>query len=225
MSLVVSMCLVLAVLTLGAAALRRYQLRHRPSPEHVRKMSHVLAGAVALGLPWLFGTVWAVALLCLFVALALLVVRCSPTLRDGMGSTIHGIERRSFGDLCFPLGVGAAFVLTGGDPVHFAVPVLTLTLADPAAAIVGTRYGRHSYRVAGDGKTLEGSAAFFVVAAACAVVTSVLLGSGLVSLGAIVVFTLTVTVVEAVAPRGIDNLLIPVVGAVAFEAWLLAAAV
>lgn len=225
MSFVVSMCLVLAVLTLGAAALRRYQLRHRPSPEHARKMFHVLAGAVALGLPWLFGTVWPVALLCLFVALALLVVRCSPTLRDGMGSTIHGIERRSFGDLCFPLGVGAAFVLTGGDPVHFAVPVLTLTLADPAAALVGTRYGRHSFRVAGDGKTLEGSAAFFVVAAACAGLTFVLLGSAPVSVSALVVFALTLTAVEAVAPRGVDNALIPVVGALAFDGWLRAAAV
>jgi phytol kinase len=225
MSLVVKMCLVLAVLALGAAALRRYQVRHRPSPEHVRKLFHVLAGAVALGLPCLFATVWPVALLCVVVALALLVVRCSRTLRDGIGSTIHGIRRRSFGDLCFPLGVGAAFVLAGGDRVQFAVPVLTLTFADPAAAIVGLRYGRHSFRVAGDGKTLEGSAAFFVVAAVCAAVTSVVFGSGLVSPGALVVFALTLTVVEAAAPRGVDNLLIPVVGALAFDAWLRAAAV
>lgn len=223
MSVAVNVCLVLAVLALGAAALRRYQVRHRPSPEHVRKLFHVLAGAVALGLPWLFATVWPVTLLCLFVALALLVVRCSPTLRDGVGSTIHAIERRSFGDVCFPLGVGAAFILTSGDRVQFAVPVLALTLADPAAAIVGVRYGRHSFRVAGDDKTVEGSAAFFVVAVACTVVTSVVLGSGLVSLGALVVFALSLTVVEAAAPRGLDNALIPVAGALAFDAWLRAA--
>jgi len=223
MSLVINMFLVLAVLALGAAALRRYQARHRPSPEHVRKLFHVLAGAVALGLPWLFATVWPVTLLCLFVTVALLVVRCTPTLRDGVGSTIHAIGRRSFGDVCFPLGIGAAFVLTGGDRVQFAVPVLALTLADPAAAIVGLRYGRHSFRVAGDDRTLRGSAAFFVVAAACTVGASLLLGSGLVSLGALVVFALSLTVVEALAPRGLDNALIPVAGALAFDAWLGAA--
>jgi hypothetical protein len=35
-----------------------------------------------------------------------------------------------------------------------------------------------------------------------------------------VVFALSLTVVEASAPRGLDNALIPVAGALAFDAWL-----
>lgn len=211
------MGLVLTLLTFGVAALHLYQRRCRPSPERVRKLFHVTSGAVGLSLPFLFHAVWPVALLGGIVLLGLLAMRWSAGLRDGIGSVIHGIERRSLGDLCFPVGVLVVFALAGNSGLRFAVPVLVLTLADPAAALVGLRYGRHRYRIIGDPKTLEGSAAFFTVAFGCAAIPLVGVGGQLPSLAAIAAFALALTMVEALAPRGLDNALIPIAGVLAFN--------
>ncbi len=50
-------------------------------------------------------------------------------------------------------------------PIAISVGVIVLALADPAAAMVGRRFGRVSLR---SGRTLEGSLAFFVVGALAA---------------------------------------------------------
>lgn len=213
--------LVLAALGVSVFALRLYQRRCLPPPERVRKLFHVTAGVLGLGLPWVFQAVWPVALLGGTVLVALLIVRRSAELRRGIGSVIHAIERRSVGDVCFPLGVCTVFALAGSDRLRFAIPILTLTLADPAAAVVGLRYGRHRYRVAGSDKSVEGSAAFFVVAFACAAVPLVGAGGELPSFTAVAVFAFALTVVEALAPYGLDNVLIPVAGVLAFDRWLI----
>ena len=80
-----------------------------------------------------------------------------------MGAVAHRVERATFGELYFPLSVAWLFWLTcGDDPLLFVIPILMLTLADAAAAVVGARYGLTPY--IGAGKSLEGSAAFAVVA-------------------------------------------------------------
>lgn len=212
--------LVLALLALGLAALRAYQRRCRPSPESVRKLFHVTSGAVGLALPLLFHTIWPVVVLAGVVLAGLLLVRRVGGLRAGIGSVIHGVERRSLGDVCFPIGVCAVFALVGPGGLAFAVPMLVLTLADPAAALVGLRYGRHRYRLIGDSKTLEGSAAFFAVAFGCAAVPLTGAGGELPPLAALVAFALALTVVEALAPDGLDNALIPIAGVLAFDVCL-----
>ena len=211
--------LVFALLGLAVSVLRLYQRRCLPPPERVRKLFHVIAGGVGLTLPWLFRTVWPVALLGGVLLLGLLVLRWSGGLRRGIGSMIHGVERRSLGDVCFLLGVCLVFVLAGNGGPRFAVPILTLTLADPVAALVGLRYGRHRYCVGGADKSIEGSAAFFVVALGCAAIPSGIAYGGLPSLPGVLVSALTMTVVEALAPHGLDNLLIPIVGVMAFDGW------
>lgn len=206
--------LVLALLGVGTVVARHYQRRYLPPPEHSRKLLHVIAGLVGLGLPWLFQAIWPVALLGGIVLLGLLILRRSAGLRHGIGTVIHGVERHSLGDVCFPLGVFLVFVLAGRDHLSFQVAILTLTLADPAAALVGLRYGHHHYRVGSADKTLEGSAAFCIVAFGCAAVSLVGAGGGLPCLAAAAAFAFALTLVEALAPRGLDNLLIPVAGVI-----------
>lgn len=213
--------LVLGLLVLAAAVLRGYQRQCRPSPEGVRKLFHVAGGVGGLALPFLFQAAWPVVLLTGLVLLGLMVLRWSSGLRAGIGSVIHGIDRRSLGDLCFPLGVCVVFLLAGSQGLAFVVPILVLTLADPAAALVGLRYGRHRYRLTGDAKTLEGSAAFFAVAFGCAAVPLAGAVGALPSVGAVAAFALTLTLVEACTPAGLDNALIPIAGFPAFHLYLM----
>jgi phytol kinase len=206
--------LVLGFLGIALAVLHRYQERREPSAECVRKLFHVAGTAIGLGLPWLFDRVWPVVLLGGAVLLGLLAVRWSRRLRVGVGRVIHDVERRSIGDLCFPPAVCLVFVLTGGDRFRIAMGLLPLMLADPAAALVGRRWGRHRYRIPGGEKSLEGSAAFFATAFVC--LAGLLLGAdGRLPLAAIGVLALTLTVVEALTARGLDNLLVPLTAVLA----------
>ncbi len=192
----------------GSLALQR---NYRLHPELMRKLVHVGMGLVALSLPWLFASAWSVvALVSVFVAL-LIVLRASPKLRASLGSPIHSVDRKSLGDIYFVLGVGGVFLFSSGDRLLFCVPVLILTFADAAAGVVGLYYGRLRY-AAGEGeKTIEGSLAFFFTAFLSVHILLLLfaeLGRSETLLSALAL-GLFLTLVEAVADNGLDNLLIP----------------
>ena len=109
------------------------------------------------------------------------------------------------------LGTCAVFVLSAGDALMFCIPILVLTLADTAAALVGTWYGRHRYPSYHGEKTVEGSAAFFVVGLGCAYLPLSLFApnTGAEHMAAAVLVAATTTALEAIAGRGLDNLLVP----------------
>ena len=89
--------------------------------------------------------------------------------------------------------------------------MLTLALADAGAALIGKRYGTLHY-VTGDGeKTVEGSAAFLIVALLSTQVPLLLFtGTGRAeSLVIALTLALLVMLLEAIAWRGLDNLFIP----------------
>ena len=180
-------------------------------PELLRKLLHIGMGLVGLSLPWLFAAAWPVLLLAALFALGLGICRTSVRWRRFEGGIIDGISRDSLGDLCFPIAVGILFLVSSGDPLTFCIPMLILTLADAAAALVGTRCGAHRYGRPGHEKSFEGSCAFFAVAfPSTCLLTEFLAGVGhaealLLSL----TLALLVTLVEAITWKGVDNLTVP----------------
>lgn len=198
--------------TLGASlfGLRAYQQTQQPHPEVVRKLLHVVMGLVTLSFPWVFDAWWPVAVLTLLSIGAMGALRYRG-LRETAGSVIHGVGRASLGEMCFPLAVLVLFVLAGDEPVLYAIPVLLLGLADPAAALVGLRYGRAHYGTSEGTKSGEGSMGFFVMAFFCTHVLLLLFtetGRLETLLIALIVGFLAM-LVEAIAWRGLDNLFVP----------------
>jgi phytol kinase len=175
------------------------------APEWTRKLVHVLMGLIASAFPWIFTDARSVVFLCaIFTALL-----GGSLLRSSLPS-VHQVERRTAGTLWFPIAVAVVFVCARGRRELYVIPMLVLTLADPAAAIVGRRYGVH--RFGRDSRSLEGSLAFLVVASlvlsvALALTTSL---GGAASLAWALAIGIVLAGVEAVAPAGSDNLLIPV---------------
>ena len=198
-------------LTLG---LSRYQRRCRPSAEWVRKLMHMGGGLTALSFPWLFAELWPVALLAALLMLQFVAMRFVPRIRASLGGVLGDVRRRSVGEFCFPLAVLLLFGLTAGDPALYCAPLMSLTFADTAAALAGRRWGVLPYAIGGGTKSVEGSCAFFAASGVCYVATLWLLGPLNLS-DAVVVACLVaplLTVVEAVAGYGLDNLLIPLCG-------------
>ena len=176
-----------------------------------RKSLHVLGGLVALSFPLFLTSGWMIVLALGLVLLWMLAVRTIPVLKVRFGCVLHDAGRVSRGELYFALAIAGLLLLADTNPVLFVVPVLILSVADAAAAIVGRGWPRGRFRISGADKTVAGSLAFFVAAFAITATalwwSSPLAPLSIYSLSMVVATTCTAA--EAVSTAGTDNLTVP----------------
>ncbi|ESQ75495.1 hypothetical protein ABAC402_08195 [Asticcacaulis sp. AC402] len=200
----------LAFLGLTTVLGQRYGLH----PELKRKILHTGLGLSALAFPFLFHRLWEMGLLCAILLIVLFVVRRLPALKSGLGSSLHGVERVSFGEVFFVLAVLALYVLARDRLVLYVVPLIILTLSDAAAALVGVRYGKRAFDVVNGKKSLEGMLAFFGVTFVSVALCLYGLADLPVDVIVLTAFLLAVlgALTEAVLWHGLDNIFVPLGG-------------
>lgn len=193
---------------------------HKIGQELKRKSFHVGVGLASLSFPLVLNEPWKV-LTGMSLAIAWLsAVRILPCLQRHFGSVLQDCDRKSMGEVYFALSIGSLILLTPDSPLLYIIPVLILTLADTAAAIVGRLIPSNPLTGFLRGKSVAGCTAFFVVAAViCIVILTVYttLPAWQITMAALVVATAT-CLAEAVSRRGLDNLVVPLV------AWAVLAA-
>ncbi|MEQ1670498.1 MAG: hypothetical protein ABL893_06540 [Hyphomicrobium sp.] len=177
-----------------------------------RKCVHITTGLYALSLPLTFGEAWPVLLLCAISVLVMGLIRLPAFAKSGIGSTIHGVARKSYGEILLAVSVGFLFFRSTGNPVLFVLPVLVLTFSDAAAALTGVRYGRRLFAVEEGTKSLEGVVMFFLLTFIIAMITLLLMTE--VPKHNVILLSLIVAAfgaqLEADSWRGFDNLFVPV---------------
>lgn len=183
--------------------------------EAARKAIHAAAGAGAAAVAWFAppSTARAVLLAAALVALATDLLRLRvPAVHRRFDATLGHMLRPAehhalTGATTLAVGAAIAALLFPGRIA--AIGILYAALGDAAAAIVGRRFGRRTYR---PGRTIEGTAAFFATALAIgwAAPDAGLLGAAAAAAA--------VTLVEAAPLPADDNLLIPVAGAAVYRA-------
>lgn len=198
---------IIALVCLGLLALNElWWRRFHGTSELSRKFVHIVAGSfVAL---WPYFLSWS-EIRGLSLA-ALLVVLLSKYFK--LFRTIHILERDTWGEICFALAVGATTFITHNKAIY-AAALLQMGLADGLAAVVGRWLGKgNTYKVLGATKSLAGTAAFIFVG------YTILLSASIFSLHITIPWCLAITLiaalVENVAIRGTDNLLVPLLVAV-----------
>lgn len=132
---------------------------------------------------------------------------------------VYKVGRVSYGDFFFPISTIIIIFLAESKGVLVA-SVLILALADAAAALIGKKYGASTtYKIMGQKKSLLGSMAFFIVALAICCAFSVFVQSNVQSITflALLGVALATTVAENLGIYGSDNLLIPIVAALALN--------
>ena len=90
--------------------------------------------------------------------------------------------------------------------------IMAMTWGDAFSAIIGRRFGKHSYKLSGSKRTIEGSlAGFFFTLVSVAITLYILspMSILLVIIGALIA-AIVGTLLEAVSPLGTDNLTIPI---------------
>lgn len=199
--------LALATVFAAAALLAR---RGVMKPEWSRKMIHVGVCLIAVSFGWLFEETWPVAILSDFGLGLVLLSRLWGPLRGSVGVALHGVERRSLGDVCLPIVVPILHALAMPDRALYTIPLLILALGDAAAALVGVRRGRRRYRTDEGAKSVEGSIAMAVVSV---LVVAIGLTAASYPLGRCLAIAamvaILVTIMEAISWRGLDNLILP----------------
>lgn len=91
--------------------------------------------------------------------------------------------------------------------------IMAMTWGDAAAAIIGKRFGKHTFRVSGTNKrTIEGSIACFVTTFIAVAITLAILSPRSLSLLLIsaLASAIIATLLEAYSPAGLDNLTVPI---------------
>ncbi len=180
--------------------------------EWTRKLVHVGGGLICLCFPFVLKSHWVVLVLGLTLAGLLIWTR-----RHGWLRSIHGVKRHSRGSEYYPAVVYLLFLLAATTPWRYVASLLVLAVADAAAALVGTRWGRFKYRVEGETKSVEGSLAFFAATVLVVLATLLIMRPAWESLDRPVLhYLLSATLIgmlvscfEAVSGLGRDNLYIP----------------
>ena len=127
------------ILTSGLmGVIRLIQKRYAPHPEWCRKLMHIGSGILALSIPWFFQSPWPVLLLCAFSVVGLLAIKHLNYLKQNIGRVVGEVNRKSSGDIYFPLTIAVLFLLSKGDPLFYCIPIMILTFADAAAALVAS---------------------------------------------------------------------------------------
>lgn len=199
----VAVVLTLVGLVLTLAAMLR---KRGVNPEWTRKLAHVLTAIAVLPMPLLIHSVWTLPAMALFVSAVLWLLR-----KTGNLAFLDDVKRSHWSEYCFVAAIGVVSFFSRGDLLLYAAPVLVLGVSDALAAVVGVRFGAHTYTLAGTTRSWEGSAACAL--SAFAVCLALLALTGTFDASAIVRAALVgamVAAVEAASPRGSDNFFIPV---------------
>lgn len=192
----------LAISTILLLSVELVVRRFKIKTEYSRKITHIVAALIAAVSP-IFIELWIISISCIAFAILILISK-----RKTFFISIHNVTRKTYGEIYLPLGEGlAALAFAPWGIREFQYGVLVMGLADPMASFVGQAIGKHKITLFGYEKSLEGSFAFYI----CALVLTfayVPVGLGLI------ILPLMLTFVEILLGDGLDNLALPLVGAV-----------
>jgi len=168
------------------------------STNSTRRMIHLGAAIITFSFPTYLS--FSQALIMCFIILMIM----SFSRRISLFSHIHGVERKTWGEIFYPIGIMVAvFFFLPNNPESFRIVLLILGISDLLANIVGTHWGTKYFTIFGGKKTIEGTIAFFVS-------TFIILFIFQLSLPIAIFISLIASAVEFFSPYGSDNLTIPI---------------
>jgi len=188
-----------------------------------RKFLHAMIGNLPLIMPFFTDSLFPFLVASPFILVTFLVSPYSPF--PGLGRRFSGLaditeEGHHTGLILYAISYSLLALFFGVKPYIVAAGIFPMAYGDSTAALIGERYGAHRYRVF-EAKSLEGSLGMFAGS-----ILSLL--AGMMYFGHLYGFSfqaqvapclaaaLVATVAEAVSPRSLDNLSVPLLGALTF---------
>jgi len=186
-----------------------------------RKFLHAMIGNLPFVIPFFTSNIYPALVAAPFILVTFLASPYSPF----KGRKFEGLaniteEGHPLGLVFYAISYTLLALFFASQPYVVAAGILPMAYGDSAGSLVGERYGRRIYNFAAR-KSLEGSVAMF-----CGSLLSLTIGmiffSRLYPLQAANIILATVaasivtTLAESISPRGVDNLTVPMLGALTF---------
>ncbi|WP_348539847.1 MULTISPECIES: diacylglycerol/polyprenol kinase family protein [Spirulina sp. CCY15215] len=196
--------LYLGILLLISEGLNRFK---HTDAEFTRKIFHIGSGQVILLAWWLAIPAWLIVIAAILASIIAIVSYFLPIL-----PSINSVGRKSLGTFFYAVSIGVlvSYFFPLQHPYYAVIGVLIMAWGDGLAAIIGQRFGKHSYQIGGIKKSWEGSlamlgASFLVTAIVLASVYGIIWQVFLISLWV----AIAATGLEAFSKLGVDNLTVP----------------
>jgi phytol kinase len=180
--------------------------RLKQDPELVRKVVHIGTGNVLLIAWWLHIPTW----LCVTAGVTFSAIALASHYTNIL-PMIHDVGRKTYGVFYYALSITILVVfLWDSHPQYAVIGVMVMSWGDGMAALIGKRFGKHSFVHLGNKRSLEGSFAMFV--------TSLIVMIGILGIThSIHTRDITIAIpvaaiaalLEAYSPGGTDNISVP----------------
>ncbi len=180
--------------------------RFNQDPELVRKVVHIGTGNVVLIAWWLHIPTWiCISAGVIFSAIAL------ASHNINILSMLNDVGRKTYGVFYYALSITILVtVLWEQYPQYAAIGVMVMSWGDGMAALIGKRFGKHTFIHLGNKRSLEGSFAMFVTSLIVIVgILAMANGFRLKDIGIAIPIAAIAAVLEAFSPGGTDNLSVP----------------
>jgi phytol kinase len=190
-----------------------------------RKFLHAMIGNLLFLIPFFTSGIYPVLVAAPFIPITFLASPYSPIKKAKGLRILSGIteEGHPLGLVLYAISYSVLALFFAAEPYVIAAGIMPMSYGDSAASLVGEKYGKRRYAIALS-KSVEGSTAMLlgslISVTAALIFFSVLYSfSFLATLPLAVLVGLVVTLAEGFSPKGVDNLTVPILGALTF--WLL----
>lgn len=194
----------LALFAIGELMYHKFNVK----AELTRKWSHIGTGLLTMLFPVMLTSHWWVLMLCSSFLILLISSR-----KFGFLKSINAVDRETLGSLLYPVAVYFCFIIYEwkDDLAYFYLPILTLALCDPLAALVGKRWPMGKFHIGRNHKTLAGCFAFLIgsILLTLAIYSKTIQTETFNAFSIALVVAIPATIAEALSTKGYDNLTIP----------------
>lgn len=180
--------------------------RLKQDSELVRKVVHIGTGHVLLIAWWLHIPTW----LCVSAGVTFTVIALASH-HTNILPMLNDVGRKTYGVFYYALSITILVTLLWDEhPQYAVIGVMVMSWGDGMAALIGKRFGKHTFVLMGNKRSYEGSFAMFT--------TSLLVMLGIFGithgihprdLGVAIPVAAIAALLEAYSPGGTDNLSVP----------------
>jgi phytol kinase len=184
--------------------------RFKQDPELVRKVVHIGTGHVLLIAWWLQIPTW----LCVSAGVTFTAIALASH-HTNILPMLNDVGRKTYGVFYYALSITILVgLLWDHHPQYAVIGVMVMSWGDGMAALIGKRFGKHTFIYMGNKRSLEGSLAMFV--------TSLIVMLGIFAsghslsphdIGVAIPVAAIAAMLEAFSPGGTDNLSVPLASA------------
>ena len=193
------------------------------SPKASRKFLHAMIGNLPFIIPFFTASIYPTLVAAPFILVTFIASPASPF--KNISIKLKGLanlteEGHHLGIVFYAISYTILALLFASKPYVIAAGILPMAYVDSTASLIGEKHGRTKYKLVVS-KSLEGSIAMLLVSFVSFTLSLIFFSffysfSPLEHLVPALATALVTTVVEALSPKGSDNLMVPASGALAF---------